>query len=131
VLTPGVLSPGASLSHNFGHISTIIGNVTTGSGEASPSNAGVIVGTLVGILLLVALGIFLFIVLRRTKEDQDDGEAMYETETEAAEEMIDTSLSEFGESVDGDSFMEVVGLDGGFAISDAFAQNPEEARLFF
>jgi hypothetical protein len=87
-------------------------------------------GILIG-LLLIALSIFIFVVLRRRKDDQNDDQAVYDTETEAAEEMIDTDLSDFGDSANGGSFVEETGLEGGFALSDAFAQNPEESRLFF
>jgi hypothetical protein len=107
-----------------------VDNANAGPGPTKPSNGGMIAGILVGLLLVIAVCVFLFFVLRRHKDDQSD-EVGYDTETEAAEEMIDTSLTDFDGSVDGEEFMEAVGVDGGFALSDAFAQNPEESLLFF
>jgi hypothetical protein len=92
---------------------------------------GMIAGILVGLLMLIALGILLFFVVGRRTGDQDDQEAVYETETEASEELIDSGLRDFGTSVEGADFTEEAGLDGGFGISDTFARNPEESALFF
>jgi hypothetical protein len=76
---------------------------------------------------LIAIGIFICLVFRRRREDEASGEAGYETDTETLEEMIDTDISDFGATAEVEIFTDQLAIDGGFGVSDTFAQNPEEA----
>jgi hypothetical protein len=99
-----------------------------GSGPTTSGNSGLIAGMVSGLLALVALGVVLWWILVKRKDDKTDPDNDYETETEIAEEPLDQEELALTSE---DLLFGDAEIDQNLTLNDIFGQNPEELQLFF